>query len=200
LRKAVLAAFFLCAVVLAGTSSHAQQFDAAFGFHGVTAPSSSSAGPNNQPQTIGGGVFPSFSADILPWGRFGVQGEVSWRYGHNLYQGFQPFRPIFFDVNGIWVPQFGKKASAELMAGFGFQSARFYQAIYNCSAFGGCTNYVSSNHLMGHIGAGFRYYLTDNIFIRPEAHLYFVRNNFEFSGSRANRMGISIGYTWRPSY
>jgi hypothetical protein len=201
LRNAVLAAFFLCAVVLAGTSSHAQQFDAAFGFHGVTGPSASSADVDHQPQTIGGGVFPSFSADILPWGRLGVQGEVSWRYGQNLYQGFQPFRPIFFDFNGIWAPNFGDRAGAELLGGFGFQSTRFYTSNFSCSGFtGSCTNYVSSNHLMGHVGAGFRYYVTHNIFVRPEAHLYFVRNNFEFSGSRVNRFGVSVGYSWRPSY
>jgi hypothetical protein len=199
LRTAVLA-FFLWATVLAGSISQAQQFDAAIGFHGVTGPAAADAGRKNQPQTIGGGVFPSVSVSVLPWGRVGIQGEVAWRYGQNLYQGFQPFRPIFFDFNGIWVPEFGEKAAAELMAGFGFQSTRFYQAIYNCSAFGGCTNYVSSNHLLGHVGAGFRYYVTRNIFVRPEAHLYFVRNNFEFSGGRANRIGISFGYSFRPGF
>jgi hypothetical protein len=192
----------LIATVLGATSGHAQAFDAAIGFGTLTGPSESKAGSSYQPQTIGGGVFPSFSADVLPWGggQLGVQGEVSWRYGQNLYQGFQPFRPVLFDFNGIWVPKLGDKAAAELMAGFGFQSTRFYQAIYNCSAFGGCTNYVSSNHLMGHIGGGLRFYVTHNIFVRPEAHIYFTRNNFEFSGARSNRFAISFGYSFRPSF
>ncbi len=185
--------------MLTVSTAHAQQLDLAFGFNGVTAPSASEAGPDHQPQTIGGGVFPSFSANALLWGRLGVQGEVAWRVGQNLYAGVQPFRPIFFDFNGIWVPEFGDVAAAELMAGFGFQSTRFYQGTFNCSALSGCTNYVSSNHLMGHLGAGFRYYVTHSIFVRPEAHFYFVRNNLEFSGSGVNRYGVSIGYSWRPN-
>ncbi|MGE0407483.1 MAG: hypothetical protein AB7O65_14400, partial [Candidatus Korobacteraceae bacterium] len=189
MRNAVLAALFLTATLLGSTAASAQQFDVAFGFNGLTAPSASEAGPDHQPQSVGGGFYPSFSANVLMWGRLGVQGEVAWRLRQNLYQGFQPFRPILFDINGIWAPEFGEKAAAELMAGFGVQSSRFYQPNFQCGSFTGCTNYVSSNHLMGHLGAGFRYYVTDNVFVRPEAHFYFVRNNFEFSGSNANRYG-----------
>ena len=201
MRKSVLAAIFLFAVAAAGITSHAQQFDAAIGFNTVTGtPASEANPPEHQPQTVGGGFYPSFSANVLAWGRLGVQGEVAWRWSQNLYGGFQPFRPILLDFNGIWVPEFGDKAAAELMAGFGFLTSRFYQPTFNCSSFGGCTNYVSSNHLLGHVGGGFRYYVTENVFVRPEAHLYFVRNNEEFAGPRANRFGISIGYSFRPGF
>jgi hypothetical protein len=34
------------------------------------------------------------------------------------------------------------------------------------------------------------------MFVRPEAHLYLVHNNFEFAGSRANSAGVSVGYSF----
>ena len=47
----------------------------------------------------------------------------------NLYGGFQPERPLFYDFNGIYAPKLGKHAAAEVMAGIGWESIRFYQAI-----------------------------------------------------------------------
>jgi len=48
--------------------------------------------------------------------------------------------------------------------------------------------FVSSNHFLGQFGAAIRLYVTPKIFIRPEAHLYEVHNNIEFSGSRATAL------------
>ena len=48
---------------------------------------------------------------------------------------------------------------------------------------------------MGHFGGGIKLFPFGNFFIRPEVHLYTVRNNNEFSSGRAVRYGISIGYT-----
>lgn len=189
---------FLLTMILAGDAA-AQQIDAALGFGTVTAPSASSAGPTFQPQSIGGGTFINAGADVLPWHGFGFGGEVAWRATQNLYGGFQPFRPIFFDFGAVYAPQLGsKRVAGDLQAGIGVQSARFYTPTFNCS-FSGCTNYVSSNHFMGHFGAGLRLYATEHFFVRPEAHVYLVRNNFEFSGSHATRFGVSIGYTFRPA-
>jgi len=179
--------------------AEAQQLDAAFGLNALTAPSASSASGNYSPQTLSGGAYPSFSGDFLFKGRFGVNGEVAWRASQNLYAGVQPYRPIFYDFNGIWVPEFGKLAAAELMAGVGVESLRAYQPFYSCG-FTGCTNYVSTNHFMGHFGGGLRLYLHGHFFVRPEAHLYLVRNNVEFSSGRATRFGISIGYTFSPGF
>jgi len=49
---------------------------------------------------------------------------------------------------------------------------------------------------MGHFGVGLKLYPTRNFFVRPEAHLYLVNDNQEFSSARAVRYGISIGYTF----
>ena len=188
----------LCMAFLVGKVADAQQFDLALGFGSVIGPSASSASGNYSPQTIGGGVFPSFSGDFLLKHNFGVQGEVAWRAGQNLYGGFQPFRPIFYDVNGIYAPHISK-IGAEIMAGIGAETVRFYQPFFNCS-FTGCTNYTSTTHFMGHVGGGVHLYVFGNFFVRPEAHLYLVHNNFEFSSGRATRVGVSIGYTFRPGF
>ena len=178
---------------------HAQQFDAAFGAGTMLAPSASSASGNHNPVTLSGGTYPVFSADLLLKRDFGVSGELAWRASRSSYAGFLPERPLFYDFNGIYAPKLGKFAAAELMAGVGWESIRFYQSSFVCTAFT-CTDFVSSNHFMGHFGGGIRYYIHGNFFIRPEAHLYLIRNNQEFSSPVATRVGISLGYTFRPGF
>ncbi len=194
LRKSI----FLTVLVLglmAGIG-HAQQLDIAFGASALTSPTSLSS-PSFSPQLVGGGTFLGFSGDVLLKHQLGLQGEVNWRAKQNLWGGYQPFRPIFYDVNGIWAPRFGKRAGAELMGGIGGESIRFYTPYPVCGTFS-CTDYQSSNHFMVHVGGGLKFYLTHSIFIRPELHAYFVHNNFEFTSPNAFREGVSIGYTFRP--
>jgi hypothetical protein len=171
--------------------AYAQQFNLGFGVSALGAPTKNSFGT----QGMGGGAYLSFSGDFIFWKQVGVQGEVAWRASENLYQGFQPYRTIFYDFNGIYAPTLGRHASIELMGGIGAASHRFYTPFFNCT-FTGCTNYVSSNHFMGHAGAGIKLYLTDRLFIRPEAHGYFIHNNVEFNDNIAYRFGASIGYTF----
>jgi hypothetical protein len=177
----------------------AQEFDAAFGVGTLTAPSASNASGNHAPVSESGGAYPVFSADLLLKRQFGVSGELAWRASRNLYAGFQPYRPLLYDFNGIYAPKLGKHAGAELMAGIGWESLRFYQPFLTCGAIT-CTNFVSSNHFMGHFGGGFRYYVHGHFFVRPEAHLYLVRNNVEFSSPMATRFGVSLGYTFAPGF
>jgi hypothetical protein len=186
---------FLSVFFLASSSAYSQQLDAAFGLSAVKAPSAFDASGNFFPQSVGGGVFPTFSGDVLLFHHFGVGGEVFWRATRNLSQGFLPFRPIFYDFNAVFAPPLGKNAAADLEAGFGGESVRFYQPFFTCNFFS-CQNFVSSNHLLGHVGGGIKLYTVHHIFIRPEAHFYFIRHNFDFSGDHATRLGASIGYTF----
>ena len=178
-----------------GQPAHGQQISAAFGVSTVTAPSASSASGNYSQQSLTGGAYPSFSAGVMLKRNFGINGEISWRASQAVYQGFQPFRPIFYDFNGVFAPRVSKNAVAELMAGIGAETSHFYQPYYSCG-FAGCTNYTSSNHFLGHFGAGLRVYVRGGLFVRPEAHLYLVNNNVEFSSARVARFGASIGYTF----
>lgn len=187
------------------STAQAQQFDIAFGFGtvgGNPASDASAADIANgvhQNQYIGGGGYPSFSGDFLFFGpkkMLGVGGEVAWRAHQNVDEFFEPYRPILYDFNLVFAPSLGKKAQAELQGGVGAESLRFYQPVFNCTFFG-CTNYTSSNHFLTHVGGGLRYYFWHNVFIRPEAHFYYVRNNFEFAGPRVTRYSVSLGYSLR---
>lgn len=179
-------------VFMLGSAAQAQQFDLSFGVSGLTAPESTAT-----LQTIGGGAYPTFGLDFLFYHNLGVGFNAAFRASQNLYQGFQPFRPFFYDVDLVYAPPLGKHAQLELSAGIGAESVRFYTPFLTCGTFTGCTDFTSSNHFLGQFGGGLRLYATNRIFIRPEAHVYLVHNNVEFSGSHATRFGLSIGYSFK---
>ena len=173
------------------------QFDVGFGVGTVTAPSSASATGNHSPQTIGGGAFLNVGGDALFWRHLGVAGEVAWRASRNLYQGYQPFRPIFYDVNAIYAPPLGKYAQLELVGGIGALSTRFYTQTFMCDPFFfSCVNYFSTNHFMADVGAGLRVYLSRGVFLRPEFREYFINDNVEFSSGHATRAGVTLGFSF----
>lgn len=163
------------------------------------APSAADASGDHSPQSLRGGFFPAFTADILFGKHFGFGGSVAWRGKTGVYQQQQYYRPIFYTLDAVYAPPIGSRVAPELKAGFGGLSSRFYQPYYTCGTFTGCSNYTSSNHLLGHVGAGLKLYAFGNFFVRPEADFYFIRNASEFSSGRASRYGVSIGYTLAPS-
>jgi hypothetical protein len=175
--------------------AHGQQVDAAFGITTVISPTNVSSTGDHSPQTIGGGAYPTVSGDVLLRHAFGVEGEVSWRAAQNDYFGFQPYRPLFYDVNAIWAPAAGRRAGLELLGGIGAESVRFYTGQTLCN-FTSCTNYTSSNHFLADVGAGVKLYVTKHIFVRPEVREYFIHNNVEFTSPYATRVGASVGYTF----
>lgn len=202
--KRLALVLLLSAICVLATSACAQQFDVAVGVSALKSAPASDAlfDPDHSPQSVGGGAFPVISGDFLFRHQVGVGGEVFWRATRNLYQAFgaqQEFRPVFYDFNAVWAPKLGKQAAAQLEGGIGAESARFYTPFVTCN-FVSCTNFVSSNHFMAHLGGGLKIYIWRNVFLRPEAHYYFIHDNSEFSGNNATRFGASIGYTWRSEY
>src|SRR6476620_10499336 len=199
LKKLSLFVASFCLFFLMGSSAQAQQFDLSFGVSGLTAPGSTVEtgpfGPFAVP-TLSGGAYLNFGMDFIFYHNLGVGFNAAWRASQNLYQGFQPYRPFFYDVDLVYAPPLGKYAQLELSAGIGAESLRFYTPTFQCN-FVGCTNFVSSNHFLGQFGGAMRLYVTKKVFIRPEAHLYLVNNNFEFSSARATRFGVSIGYSFK---
>jgi hypothetical protein len=198
--------FLILVLLLTFTATApAQQFDAALGFGTVTAPAASSNGTASFP-SLSGGLYTSFSGNILLWHHLGFGGEVSPRWSQSTYGGVvnnfgivQKYRPIFYDFNAVYGRNFQKKFGADVMAGIGGEDLRFYTPYTTCG-FTSCTNYVSSNHFAGHIGADFRYYFWGHAFIRPEAHYYIVHNNQEFNNVNPSRFTISIGYSFMPGF
>jgi hypothetical protein len=192
-RRTILSLACLLAFFLGGTL-FAQQVDAEFGINSVSSVSTNNNG-NVSLQSIGGGVYPSVAADFPFFHGLGVGGEVTWKGSQGLYGGFQPYRPILYDINAVYARKAGPVGFA-VMGGIGSQSTRFYQPYVQCGAFTGCTNYTSSNHFLGHIGAELRFYVFGPVFVAPEGHMYFVHNNFEFSSGNVARYGVNLGVTF----
>jgi hypothetical protein len=194
LKKTILV-LAIFALSFLGTIAHAQQIDVAFGLSTIMSAAGKTTGGLFFP-SIRGGAYPEFSADFLLKHRLGLEGDISWRVSQNNYGGFQPYRPIFYDFNAMWAPRLAKPITAEILAGVGAESLRFYTGNIACNFVTGCTNYSSSNHFMGDFGGGIRAYFWRDAFIRPEVRLYLIHNNVEFSSNYAARYGISLGYSF----
>lgn len=175
-------------------SAFGQQFDAAFGVSTTHSADATTVNGLLFPSN-GGGAYPGFSADLLLRHHFGFEGDLFWRASQALYGGYQPYRPIFYSFNAIYAPKITKNLTAELLAGIGGEDIRFY-GYTSCSSFFGCTTYSSSNHFLGDVGGGIRAYIWHDVFIRPEARVYFIHNNQEFSSGTVSRFGVSLGYSF----
>ena len=191
--------FFVIAglFVLLGTTAFAQQVDFALGFSTIhSAPlSSSQAQQQFPPESLTGGLYPSISGDVAIRKHLAVGAEITWRGGRGNYDLSQPYRPIFWDVDAVYLPKLAPKVQGELSAGIGAESTRFYTPFPICGNFS-CTNYQTSTHFMGQFGAGLKLYARGGFFVRPEVHFYMVHNNAEYTSPYIVRYGASIGYTF----
>src|SRR6202049_2200850 len=115
-----------CVVLLFASLGHAQQTDFTVGANAVLSSTYNSASQTFLPPAEKGGTYASVSADILFKNRVGFNGEVAIRAKQGLYNGYQGFRPVFYDFNGVFAPRIARKVSAELMAGVGGESIVFY--------------------------------------------------------------------------
>jgi hypothetical protein len=144
-----------------------------------------------------GGVYPSVSLQYILPNHFGLNVEGAFRNKKASYNGFQPYRPFLYDVNGVYAPRFSEKIGGDFMAGVGAQTVLFYNEFGPCNVAGGaCRVSLNSTHFLVHVGAGVHYYFWRNFFARPEAHWYFVRNNSQFHSDNVFRVGVSVGYTF----
>lgn len=193
--KRLSASLFIFASLLLVGTIHAQQVDAQFGLSGVHSLSANNfdiTSTSNAPQSLSGGVYPVFGADVILIHNLGFGGQVAWRATQGDYQDLAlKYRPIFYDFNAVYARKITRVGFA-LQGGIGAQSTRFYVAP-GCGP--GCTNFVSTNHFLGHLGGALRLYVTPSIYIAPEIHQYFVHNNMEFTSGHVTRYAINIGVT-----
>lgn len=173
---------------------YAQQIDLSIGGGPLVAPTSNNifSGFNN---SLNGGTYLGFGIDYLLKRKLGVGAEVFWRKTQGLYNSQLPYRPFFWDFNGIYAPTFKKHFGAEIVAGIGAETIRQTALVASCDTNGNCSNYVNINHFMGDFGGGLKIYPFRGLFVRPEVRIYLVPNNVEFNSSFAIRYGASIGYT-----
>lgn len=182
-------------IFVLASGAYAQQIDVAVGVSTIKSPAYNNTNVSYPPQSLTGGVYPAISGDFLLKKHLGIMGEISWRGSRGLYNGYQPYRPIFWDFGGIYLRNIGKRMAVEGTAGIGAESTRFYTNYYNCNYLG-CTPYAASNHFMGQFGGGLKLYVKGGLFVRPEARFYLVNNNVEYTSSKVLRFGASIGYTF----
>lgn len=179
-------------------SAQAQHVDVAFGLSTITAPGASNGnGIDHQPVSLTGGAYPGFSGDVEVFHHIGVGGEIFWKGSQGNYGGSGlGYRPVFWNINAVYSPKLARHTYAELVGGIGALSSRFYTGT-SCNPFSGyCSTYQSSNHFDADFGGGIKLYAKGGFFIRPEARVYVIHNNLEFSSNHAVRYGASIGYTF----
>jgi hypothetical protein len=202
LRIAVL--FSLVCVSVAGFSNfaQAQRIDMAFGVSTTLAPAASSCSGNCQvPASLSGGAFPGVSGDVLFWHNVGIGAEVFWRasQANGSFAYGEPginYRPVFYNFNAVYSPKIASHVYLELVGGIGAMSTHLYECD-GCGISGGSSLIASSTHFDADFGGGIKFYPKGGFFIRPEARIYLINNDTNFSGSYATRVGASIGYTFR---
>jgi len=186
-------AFLLAALV---SFAPAQQIDLAGGASTLWSPKPHTASQAFLPPAENGGTYAGASLQYFGEKRLGINIEGAFRAKQGLYNGYQFYRPIFYDVNAVYAHRLTTKMRGDLSAGAGGETLLFYQQT-TCNFSGGCRAYVNNTHFLLHFGAGLRYYVWKNFFVRPEAHYYFIPNNFEFNSDHVLRVGASIGHTFQ---
>ncbi len=189
-------------LLLCASSADAQSFNAYFGLgtahDGSINQTLDILGTGNpQPTPSMGGVFGTLGGGVMLNNHLGVGAQVAFRFTQGDYAGAS-YRPILYDFNGIYVPGLRtKRVVPEFQAGFGGASLRFYGGQEYCSPYTGfCSNYAgSSNHLQLHAGLGVRFFINQNIFIRPAIDYHWVRNLNEFASDSVPAYSIAIGFS-----
>jgi len=203
LRIVVVLALACAAMATFANIALAQKIDIAFGMSTIVAPSASACGScDGNPfvaQSLTGGAYPGFSGDVTFWHNLGFGAEVFWRgttSDNYLQTQFGPginFRPVFYNFNAVYAPKLTNHVSLELVGGIGALDTHFSQT----SVFGNSGVLSTSSHLDGDFGGGLKLYLIHGFFVRPEARVYVINNNTNYSANHATRVGASIGYTFR---
>ncbi|MGH9493731.1 MAG: hypothetical protein ACRD3B_01935 [Candidatus Sulfotelmatobacter sp.] len=190
---------FVCALVGVACVARAQEIDLAVGGGTLWSPKNPTASVGFLPPPLKGGTYPSFSAEYIKENHWGFVAEGAFRYHYAIYNDYHTYRPIIYDVNGLYTAPLAKKTRADFMAGVGGETLIFYAPDFGCGIpTGGCQTFTTSTHFLVHSGIGVRYSVWRGIFVRPEAHWYFIPNNFQFHSDNLFRVGVSAGYTFGP--
>jgi hypothetical protein len=186
----------LCAVFLLASFADAQELDLAVGGSKPYSTQNNNASLAYLPPPQNLGTYASFSLVRTFENHFGYSAEVATTYKRPLYNGFQEYRPLLYDLNAVFAPHVARRMTADFMGGAGGQTVLFYNQYSGCGFQGGCTPRVNSTHFLVHFGAGLRYSVWKGIFVRPEANFYRIFNNNDFHSGNLLRLGVSAGYSF----
>jgi len=205
MRLLTTAPLLLAASFLTTSFVAAQSVDAYFGVGTARAPSNGvpidtfGTGTLYTPPALGG-TFLKFGGTVMLTPHFGAGIEASLRPTQSDYAGLK-YKPTFYDFNAVWHPFTAvHRVVPELQAGIGGANLKFYYTQQYCDQFAGCSSsngYLeSSNHFQTHFALGIRFYVTDNIFVRPQVDARWVHNFFQFGSDWVPEYGASVGYTF----
>lgn len=203
LRLAVVLSAACVALAAISGSAQAQKVDVAFGVSTILAPGAgacgSSCGNPYAPQSLAGGAYPGFSGDFLFWHNLGFGAEVFWRgstsqnyVASELGSGVN-FRPVFYNFNAVYAAKLAPHIAVELVGGIGGSDTHFSES----SLFGNSGVLSTSDHFDADFGGGLKLYAHGGFFIRPEARVYLIHNETNYSANHATRVGVSLGYTFK---
>jgi hypothetical protein len=188
---------FVCMLVGFAALAQAQQVDVGAGAGILSSPKNITASEGFIPPPEEGGIYPSILVQYRLPNNFGINAETAFRYKQGLYNNFQPYRPILYDVNGVYSAHLAHQTTADFMAGIGGQSLRFYNAQSSCNVpAGGCRTYLNATQFLLHFGVGVRYSFWQKYFVRPEANWYVIPNNYQFHSDNVFRVGATVGYVF----
>lgn len=187
----------VCMLIGFAAFARAQEVDLGAGASLLYSPKNISASQGFVTPAESGGIYPSIFVQYRLPNHFGINAETSFRYHQGLYAGFQPYRPVVYDVNGVYSAHLASKTSGDFMAGIGGQTILFYNAYSTCTLpAGGCRTFLDATHFLVHFGAGVRYTFWQKYFVRPEVNWYIIPNNYEFHSDNVVRVGATIGYVF----
>jgi len=207
----------LCALALVSAAgAHAQRVSAYFGLGSAkdragTTSNATNSCPTGQlfdglicePGPKIGGLFGTFGVDFRFKRHLGINAEYAF---HFKQVPFLPddslnMRPAFYDVNVMWMRVAGKRIAPLLEGGAG--GARLGLRSTSTTPITGITNISSfpagsrPNHAQLHFGAGLKFYVKGNIFVKPQFDLHYVFNfTDQFGRNLVLQYSGSVGYTF----
>jgi hypothetical protein len=191
----------VCTLIGTARFAGAQEIDLAVGGNTVWSPKNPTASVGFLPPPLKGGDYPGASATYIKENHFGLNIEGAFRYHSAIYNDFQTFRPIIFDVNGVYTGHLARKTRGDFMAGIGGERLLFYNPYFECGVpSGGCQTFTNSTHFLTHAGVEVRYSVWRRVFVRPEAHWYYIFDNYQFHSNNLFRVGASVGWTFGDRY
>jgi hypothetical protein len=150
-----------------------------------------------------GGLFGVFGVDVRFKRHLGINAEYTL---HFKQVPFLPddslnMRPAFYDVNVMWMRVAGKRIAPLLEGGAG--GARLGLRSTSTTPMTGITNTSSfpagsrPNNAQLHFGAGLKFYVRGNIFIKPQFDLHYVFHfTNQFGRNLVPQYTGSVGYTF----
>jgi hypothetical protein len=207
----------LCALVLVSAAgAQAQRVSAYFGLGSAkdragTTSSGANTCPTGQlfdglicePGPTIGGLFGTFGVDVRFKRHLGINAEYAFHFKQVPFLPLNSLnmRPAFYDVNVMWMRVAGKRIAPLLEGGAG--GARLGLRSMSTTPITGITNLSSfpagsrPNHAQLHFGAGLKFYVKGNIFVKPQFDLHYVFNfKDQFGRNLVPQYSGSVGYTF----